>query len=261
MVLVSGIAVLAISFIPAVAGLLGWILTWLIKLMNMVVFAVEMIPFSLVENIHVTVAQCWLLVLMMLFVILMFQKRKFYFLPLSVVATLAYAVLQWSHHIEEINKDQITVYNIKGHSAMDLIDDGQAFFVTDSVFKQDAGNIRFHIKPNRLLAGVGIAFQDDELAQRDVAGGKLLSWKNRTFAVAMDSSFRIPAGVHLNFIIVSNNSVNNIEHCAAQADQVILDSSNSYYYSRRINDIAHRNNLNVHAVMIDGAFDEFVTKL
>jgi competence protein ComEC len=261
LVLVSGIGVLAISFIPILANVLGWILTWLIKIMNLVVFAVEKIPFSLVENIHVTVAQCWLLVLMMLFIILMFQKRKFFFLSLSFCVTMAYAFLQWSHHIQEIDRDQITVYNIKGHSAIDLIEEGQTFFVTDSVFKNDAGNIRFHIKPNRLLAGVGIAFSGDELPHRGIAGGKLVFWKNRTLALAMDTSFRIPQGVHLNFIIVSNNCLRDIEAFADQADQIILDSSNSYYYSRRINNIALSKKLNIHVVMIDGAFDEFVATI
>jgi competence protein ComEC len=261
LVLISGIGVLAISFIPVLASVLGWVLTWLIKLMNLVVFAVEKIPFSLVENIHVTVAQCWLLVLMMLFVILMFQKRKFFFLPLGFCVTIVYAFLQWSHHIQEINRDQITVYNIKGHSAIDLIDEGQTFFLTDSVFKNDAGNIRFHIKPNRLLAGVGVDFPGEQLSQRNVRGGTLVFWKKRTFALATDTSFRIPPGVHLNFIIVSNNSVKDIEHCAAHSDQIILDSSNSYYYSRRINNIALSKKLNIHAVMIDGAFDEFVTTI
>jgi competence protein ComEC len=261
LVLVSGIGVLAISFIPVLASGLGWVLTWLIKIMNLVVFAVEKIPFSLVENIHVTVAQCWLLVLMMLLIILMFQKRKFFFLPLSFVVTMFYAFLQWSHHVEEINRTQITVYNIKGHSAVDLIEEGQTFFLTDSVFRNDAGNIRFHIKPNRLLAGVGIAFSGDELPQRTIPGGKLVFWKNRTFALASDTSFRIPQGVHLDFIIISNNCVNDIETFAKHADRIILDSSNSYYYSRRINNIALSKKLNIHAVMIDGAFDEFVTTI
>jgi competence protein ComEC len=261
LVLVSGIGVLAISFIPMLASALGWVLTWLIKIMNFVVFAVEKIPFSLVEDIHVTVAQCWLLVLMMLFIILMFQKRKFFFLPLSFCVTIVYAFLQWSHHVEEINRTQITVYNIKGHSAVDLIEEGQTFFLTDSVFRNDAGNIRFHIKPNRLLAGVGIAFSGDELPQRTIAGGKLVFWKKRTFALARDTSFRIPTGVHLNYLIVSNNCVKDIEACAGYADQVILDSSNSYYYSRRINNIALSKKLNIHAVMVDGAFDEYVTTI
>ena len=75
LVLIVGIGVLAIGFIGTLASGLGWVLTWLIKGLNIVVFSVEKIPFSLVENINVGVAQCWILMLIMVCITLLLQRK------------------------------------------------------------------------------------------------------------------------------------------------------------------------------------------
>jgi competence protein ComEC len=254
-VLIAGIVVLAVSFFSALASVLGWILMWSIKVMNWLVFVVESFPFSLIEDIYITTYQCWLLGIMIVAFSLLFRERRFNHFLIAFGIAILVSWTQWFHFKEEVTIEKLIIYNVKGHFAMDLISKGQTFFVTDSLLLKDENKIRFHIRPNRLISGVNKVL-DNTIPIRKVTGGRILQWKELHILNIEHKDFSIPEGLLFDLIIISNNSVRDLTVLKTHfSNKLILDSTNSYFYSKRLKDDAMRLTIPFHAVVVDGAFD------
>lgn len=253
-VLILGIMVLAASFIQVLAGALGFLLTWSIKLLNMVVFTMETFPFSLTDNIYISPAQCWLLMALTGTLILLVRYKRFHYCLAAFGFAVLFAACQWLHYAENINEGKITVYNIRGHSAIDLIDRGHAYFLADSILQADVGKLRFHVQPNRLFSGVGNVVTDGQQPfVSKVKGGKVICWKGKVIVHITHRDLKLPEKVRADWIVVSNNAVKDLSELQVNA-KIILDSSNSYFYTERILAQARKHHLDVYSVMHQGAF-------
>jgi competence protein ComEC len=258
-VLIAGIVVLVVSFFSAIANLIGWILMWSIKIMNWIVFVVESFPFSLIEDIYITTFQCWLLVIMIIALSLLFRERKFKFFVASFVLATFVAVIQWFHFKEEVLVNKITIYNLKGHLAIDLISKGQSTFITDSLLIKDENKIRFHIRPNRLISGVN-KVRWNAIPVRNVIGGRIFQWNEQLILNIEHRDFSIPDGLVFDWIVISNGSVQDVTVLKTHfLNTLILDSTNSYFYSKRLKEDATRLAIPIHAVVMDGAFTHRVS--
>ncbi len=256
LVLVLGIVLVAVSAVNPLAGLVGFLLEWIIKILNYGVFKMEALPFSLIDNVYVTTFQCWLLIGAIVLAISLIQFRKFYSAILVSVCLILFSAIQWSHFNKEIDTRKLAVYKVAGHSAWDIIDRGQAYFFTDSTLAKDWERIRFHIRPNRLQSGVRNIFngnQNDFV--RDFQGCRLIVWNEITILQINEKEFSFPATANLNYIVLGNNAIKNIADISSvKCDKLILDSSNSFYFADKILKEAQHTPLNVHSVLHQGAF-------
>lgn len=257
-ILVGGIALLALSFLQPVATILGFLLELLIQVLNFVVFSVERIPFSLIENISITTFQCWLLMAVLVAIVLFVQIRKFYYFGISAVLILVFSFSQWFNFHEETSINKLTIYKVPGHRAMDITEASVAYFFSDSALKQDDQKIRFHIRPNRLIAGVNVICDgDDQQFAREINGCELIRWNGKTILYVKQKDFILPTNGKVDFLVVSNNAVRNWRTILSQLEpkQIILDSSNSFYVSNRLLKDAASLPIPVHSVLHQGAFE------
>ena len=257
-VLVLGLALLSFSFLQSLAGILGFALEWLIKMLNFIVFMVESFPFSLIENIHISTLQCWLLMGFVVALILLFQFRKFQYLIGTSIFIFLFCLMQWNHFSEEVAVQKITCYKVPGHSAMDLIDAGRVYFFADDQLKADEEKVRFHILPNRLNSGVQlIQVGEDHSITQKFQGCRLIHWQGRSILQLEERNFKVPDNLKVDFLVVGHNSVHDIAVVAdkIQAKQFILDSSNSIYYADRVLRQASDLGMNIFSVHHEGAFE------
>lgn len=233
-VLVAGLAVLAFNFFSPLVLLAGFILEWSIKIMNYVVFAVESLPYALMENIYISTFQCWMLMAVTLFLILLFTTRKFFLLPLSVLCALAFSAEEWQRLLEDSAQEKWVVYKVNGHTAMDFINGETAVFHTDSLLRNDAERLRFHIRPNRLKSGI-TRVSNEVNFKREWDGYTLFVWKNKKVLWIHRPKAVLPTHLKVDWLVVSNNAIRNWKDLAERIEcqQVILDSSNSIYFSNR----------------------------
>lgn len=254
LVLVGGVALLAVSFISPVAGALGFLLEWLIRIMNFVIFSVEKIPFSLIEDISITPLQCVLLLAMIATSVLLIQFRKFYYVVMAAGLVLIFAGTQWIDFSQDLTHQKLTVYKVPGHRAMDLTQGGTTYFFSDSALQDD--KIRFHIRPNRLMAGVGVVSNGSgQSFTRQRAGYCLMYWNDKTILYLLDKDFQLPEKVEIDFLIIGNNAVRSLGAIADQikASRIVLDSSNSFYIADRLLKESPAEG-SVHSVLHQGAF-------
>jgi competence protein ComEC len=260
-VLILGILLLAVGFLNIAGVAVGFLLTWSIKFINYVVFVVEGFPFSLVENIYITTFQSWLIMLAIASVVLVFEYRKFQFFIIACSVMMVFTFEQWHHNRVAFARTKFTVYNVAGHTAFDLMENGQTMFYTDSILMQDRDRIRFHIHPNRLFAGV---YEVNPLTSSPIArslpGGNLISWHGKIILYQHDKTIKLPDKLHIDYMIIGNNAGKlwDIKKLQSAPRLIILDSSNSYFYTSQFLKKAADAGLRVHSVKNDGAYEEYM---
>jgi competence protein ComEC len=255
-ILVMGILLLAVGLFQPVASALGFLLGWVIKVLNAVIFAIEDIPFSLIENIYITTLQCWLLLGMLVVMLLLIQTRRFIWVTVTFFLGILFSLAQWHHFQQDINIQKVVIYDVGGYSAIDLVDRGQVYFIADSALQKDAGKIDFHIKPHRVKTG-GIKIHTANDFQQKLSGCSLFVWKGKSFLRIYDPAFFIPQGVHVDYVIASQNAVKDPHKLfeQIQMERLILDSSNSRYLTTKLLEQNNTAQHKIHSVLHQGAFE------
>jgi len=251
-VLLGGILLLAISFISPIASVVGIALEWLIKALNWTVFTTEGLPYSLINNIHITGFQCWLLFGILISLMLVFQLKSVQWLYASFALTLMFSVNQWWHFKKEVNQTQLIVYGINGHQAVEFIDKGKSFLVLDSTLQADQQKINFHVNPNRLNHRVSVVDSQIPFATEQ-NGLKFFQWQGRTI-VWLDEKKDLPVNSSFDCWIVSRNSLQRDQFLSLNTKQVIFDGTNSKRYLEAMSSLAIASDVQVHSVLKDGAF-------
>lgn len=258
-VLIVGILVLMVSWIPLIANGLGWLLMWVIKIMNQIVFAIESIPGSVTDHIFFTPLQAILLAIFIVAILLLIEKKKFsYFIAVFCIA-IALCGDRWRYHVFEVDQRKISFYNVSHHTAIDLVDHGQAIFLADSTLENDDRKIAFHIAPARLMGGVYDT--ENQLATtRKVDGGRIFFWGGKYF-LWLDKvpQQKIPT-CDLDYVIISNNAIRTLAMISdVKASRIIVDSSNSFYLAKRLMREAEDLGFNLVAVSQQGSYHEMIS--
>jgi hypothetical protein len=121
----------------------------------------------------------------------------------------------------------------------------------------DPEKIRFHIRPNRLQRGVRRVITGKQGFVRNFKGGRLMVWHGVVIVHLMHHDFILPDQVIPDLMIIGNNAVRNTDRIPLKykSAKIILDSSNSFYYSEKFIDQWKTRNVSVYWVQKHGAFD------
>lgn len=254
-----GIALLAVSALSPVAYAVGAILEEVLWLLNYLVFSVERLPFSLVNNIYITTFQSWLVLGLAVSVVLLFQFRKFAFVLSGVLCALLFGYIQWQHYYGQGHIRKFVVYQVNGHSAIEWVDRGKSYFFTDSLLLNDKERTRFHIRPNRLINGVHEVHANDTSFAITGKEARLFNWERMTVLQLLGEDYLLPDGIEVDYLVLSNNAEKYIDKLTSvMFKTLIIDSSNSFYTAQRLLVEAQSSGLQVYSVLHEGAF---VTKL
>ena len=253
LVLVMGIFLLMISFISPIASFTAVILEWLIKALNWIVFKTEALPFSLINNIHITILQCWLLMGILVAFILLLEFKSVKWLYVSFVFVLIFVSAQWSHFFNGVDQKQLIAYSINNHRAFEYIDQGRSYFLADSALEHDRERIRFHIQPNRLQHGVG-EIKSQFPTGHEINGVGYFRLNNKTIGWLKNKKAKLPKNASIDHFLVSNNSLNNELIKKIKANHIIFDGSNSRGPMKYFEGRAAEKQLSTYLVMDSGAF-------
>ncbi|MBX2966099.1 MAG: ComEC family competence protein [Cyclobacteriaceae bacterium] len=254
--LVAGMVLLAISPIAWLADWLGSAIELLLWVINYFVFAVERLPFSLVNDVYITTFQNWLIIGMVVSALALWQFRKFSFAVLVAGCTVLYGGTQWHHYADAVDQEKFVVYRVAGHHAMEWLDRGSSYFFTDSVLLNNHDRIRFHIRPNRLIGGIHNIRINNNSFTTNLQGCRLFTWKSYTFLHITSPEFLLPSALEVDYIVVSHNSIRNMQQLAqVRFKKLVIDSSNSWYTANRIVNESGNADVRIHSVLHHGAFE------
>lgn len=256
LVLLIGLTLVTISFIAPLAELTGALLTYVIKLLNSVVLITEKIPGSLIQSVHLTTLSCWMLMLLIFCVILMFHFRKFWLLYPCLVLAILFSLLHWKQ-FQATKDENLIVYNVRNHSAIEILENGQSYHFSDSALLKNPSLADFQMKSNRAAHAIQSVFPGNSFSfVRNLKGCRLIQWNNISMLQVMDKDFSFSRDLPVNYLIITNNALERFDDIEEKIDchNIILDSSNSREVAERLMHDAKQYNRSMHSVLHHGAF-------
>ncbi|MFN5170343.1 MAG: ComEC/Rec2 family competence protein [Cyclobacteriaceae bacterium] len=251
-ILIGGVGLLLVSWLSPVASAVGWLVQVLVQILNTAVVWVEQLPVSLIQNIHLTTFQCWLIIGLLLAIIFFVEFRSLRWMYGAALIASVLAVTQWIHAQTEVSVRVLTVYRVGGFSALEWIDHGKSAFWGDSALAADDDRMRFHIQPNRLRHGVAQAstqyWQEGQSALLALGQRRILLLGNSKWQGEIDS---------VDVVVVRDRSIRSLKELDEKVryQRLVLDGTNPEWYISRL--LEEDSLGRVHAVTRQGAFQLF----
>ncbi|MFL5729795.1 MAG: ComEC/Rec2 family competence protein, partial [Cytophagaceae bacterium] len=136
LILYLGLALLAFSWAPMLAGWIGFATGKLIWLMNAIVYTIEKLPMALIDGIQISQTQLLLIYLFLFFILAFIALKKLRYLSTALAALLLFSSFSLMKITEQKNSISLAVYNIKGHRAIALIEGQKTTLLLDSALNQ-----------------------------------------------------------------------------------------------------------------------------
>ena len=229
LILFVEILLVTVGWIPLAGHYIGKITWFLILIMNKVILFFDHLPFSVIEDINISLQGSIMLYLIVLSLGYFLLCKYKYSLWLALVIGMIYCGTLISSSWKTVHQKKIIVYNIPNRQAIDLIDGPLYAFIGDSSMLQDRMQ-QYNLKPCRLTfhaSGTFIPYSHDHY----------YLFYNKII-VLLDSNTLLYAGqstIHADLIIMSKNTAYSIESVLAifNCRNFVFDASNSMWKIRQ----------------------------
>lgn len=151
LILLGEIALCALFFWPAAAGLAGHLLTALISLMNAYIEGLDRLPFSTWNFLSINIPQTLLLLVFVLAFCYWLLEKERRFARTAFFALALFMLIRGLSFFSAYRQQQLIVYNVPKHPAMDIINGRHFVFLGDSALLFDGFERNFHLQPSRIL--------------------------------------------------------------------------------------------------------------
>lgn len=248
-VLLLGIALLATGWLPVVSVWIGWTLEFFIGILNQLIFFVERLPFSVVNNLFITKAQCASLMLLVVALWVLIETKKKSWLVVSLAGCLAFAASSWAHSLT-VMSPRLTVYASRTHTMVDMSSRGQTHFIgnADGIYGAEAlPNRIYHRCADRVMPLQGI---------KVLPGVDVYVWKGLRIAYISGPLKKVSGQVVADLVIISHNAVEDIGRFSERvtASIYVVDGTNSLRRAKALSEAGKMLNLDVHSVALEGAY-------
>lgn len=212
-VVVSGVALLALSWVPYVASILSWLLTKEIQLMNFIITSIEKMPGSVTRNISISSIQMLLMYLVLVFFLLLLLKKKKVYYWLCMLVVLMIVVLFDYDKIKTQNIDNQTIYCLSKGTAVSFNYHGHAVVFSDSIQNKSQSDYQFSIQNHERKERVHsvIVPIDTDFYQNDflMKHGDFVRTGGKTYYLAHSKKYYYPAEnrVHVDVLMILRSNI------------------------------------------------------
>ena len=142
---VLGMGTLAFSFSGFLSNIFGYLLNFVIKVMNGIIFYIEQIPGALTSDISINILQVLLLYLLII-ILYIFRKNKKKLLIFSMIILNIIFVIYSIDIIKSRHYIKVVDYSIPKSAAFQFCHNGSALIFSDSISSESDKNYQFSIK-------------------------------------------------------------------------------------------------------------------
>lgn len=245
---------------PALVYYPTWLLEKIIQLVNHGVKGIERLPGSVLQDIYFSSADTLALYLAIVFLLLLLHYRRFRFVWMLSASLLFIAVSRGFHMYRANANSSITFYHVPKQSRIDLSHGRSVIHLGD----QDP-KAMYHVAANHVQKGARTTFIADstdfnKLAVHDWQNIKLMVWQGKKIAMVhsrFDHSLQLAKPLEVDLVVLCNNALYSLDNLATylRYDQLIIDSSNTYYRARKLADEARERKIAYHCVPLQGAYE------
>ena len=241
-VVISGMVLLLVSWIPYVNTLVGYLVWGAVYVMNWVVAKIESIPYSIIKGLYVSDFEfaVLLVALLLLFLTFLLRKRRLFIAMLAALMVLMASVtirLYSSDH-----QQGMTAFSLRNHTAIDFVRGGEHVLLADSTLMADESTVDYSMKGAWSMHYLShhpqvIGFEEDfangYLYKRsDLVSfnGKLLAiWDGRQLNDSL--SYRLP----VDYLLVIGKQKPDVQSIVNGYDSklLVIDGSVPHYLSEK----------------------------
>lgn len=246
-VLFGGILLILASPFAVVANATGICLGYLIRLMNGIAGAIGKWPGALIENICFGRTGLVILYAFVFFLSGWLIRKKFVRLKMALISLLIFFAMHSFNEIRDSRRRQFVVYNIKGHSASDIILGNSFYFWGDSLLAND-----LHLQDS-LLSGYRKYLQVSTLAgSYNMEGNQLVRVGNSQMVLAGNYS---EPPYHADVLIFNEKKFLPAGRLRDfHAENIVFDGSCKLWKIEKLKTAADSLHLHCHPVALKGAF-------
>ena len=146
LVVISGMVLLLVSWIPYLNILFGYLVWGAVYVMNWVVARIESIPFSIIKGLYINEIEFALLLvaLLLLALMILLQKRHLFIAMLGALLLMMVSVTVRLYSTD--NQQGMTVFSLRNHTAVDFVRGGEHVLLADSLLMADEGTVDYSLK-------------------------------------------------------------------------------------------------------------------
>jgi competence protein ComEC len=246
LVLYAGLAALSFSWVPLLSELLFAIHFGLIWAMNEFNLLLTNLPNALINGLDITALQSWMLYAILGLLVLFLVQKSLRYLIVAVIIVGVFSVQQILETIAQQNQKLMTVYSLRGNTALGFIENQKAILVTDSTLLHDRQNYTFNIQSHMWELGVAEPelMEVGEVTDKPIGlltrtlpdGNELLVWKGKKMLLIRKPLKLQPvADLTLDYVILTQNVRLKPEMLQPYKFKVVvLDGSNKPWYVTRM---------------------------
>lgn len=228
-VLVAGILLFCVGWLPYVSDIAGWLFDHLLLWTNRAVWAIDHLPHALTKGIMVSTPEMLLLYVFIALLLWFIYDRRGGVLiaALSVLLVLCTA-FSWDA-IRSDNLNEICVYSVKGERAINFISRGTVWCDFDTAVSNNEKTMRYHIRDHWYASCVQCeATLDSFYESYRLPYGKIYAAAGRRFVIADKAIGTIaPPPVAVDVLIVSDGysgTIAALKTCAVWS-KMVFDTS------------------------------------
>ncbi|MGD1840605.1 MAG: ComEC/Rec2 family competence protein [Thermonemataceae bacterium] len=263
-ILVGGLLTVLTSPVPVVAEGIGFLLTWLIRITNTVIFYIQQLSNATIQVVLAPL-EAWLWYGILGGVILLFARRRLYFLSIACILVIGISSWRGYRGWQVSQQQSITFYQVPGLSVLSIIEGTKAYLIADSSFFENERLYQFHVKSHFVQQGIQkkstsyftksdhspLSFSGKYMLLRTEADLWLFINQKPT-----DQDYQWIKKVKPTVVILQHNALYTLQKLVEhyQPHQFIIDSSNKRYLQRKLAKEAQQLEVNCWAVDLQGAF-------
>ncbi|MEN8929533.1 MAG: ComEC/Rec2 family competence protein [Flavobacteriales bacterium] len=226
-----GIGLFVIAPFGGLSLAVGKILNFLLWILNQAIFMTEKLPYSLIEEMALSVFETYLLYLLTFIFLIALYYRRLKFLYATLTLAFIFISIQLVKQYDSTQQQYLTFYSIKNETVFELVDNKKVYFVSSSEFKDDWNKMLFNVNNNwnnhNLTSKVYFDVDSLSISYEDKSvflEKGVFNFKNTTIQV-LDKEFI--QDINPDFLIVNKPSLKLLKSYLQQAkpETVIFDST------------------------------------
>ena len=243
LVVISGMILLLVSWIPYLNTLFGYLVWGAVYVMNWVVARIESIPFSIIKGLYINEVEFALLLVALLLLALMvlLQKRHLFMAVLGALLLMMVSVTVRLYSTD--NQQGMTVFSLRNHTAIDFVRGGEHVLLADSLLMADEGTVDYslkgawaqrHLSMHPQTIGFDEDFDNGSLRKKSNLvsfDGKLMALWNDGCRIKDSLAFRLP----VDYLLVCGKQKPDVQSIVNgyDADLLLIDGSVPRYLAEK----------------------------
>lgn len=154
LILYAGFLTVILSVIPALSGIVSWLLVLFLKAMNYSVAFVDGLPYSSTTGVFITMIEMLILFLVLMAGFRALAFRKAVLLQTSLMLMVIFASIGLLRNYHLTRQQRLVVYAVRNDFVVDLIHGRSAFMLVDSARLSDPSFMDFHVSGHHIRRGI-----------------------------------------------------------------------------------------------------------